>query len=194
MYNWNKLSPEERERVLEERKARGFPWHSPPHIQFESEQYHITAACYRHQAIIGRSVQRIEAFSHKLLLSLKESNIVVHAWCVLLNHYHILAEHLDVKFIAATLGRLHGRTSFMWNGEDQQRGRRVWHRCADRSIRNENHLWATVNYIHHNPVRHGYVKKWQDWPFSSASEFILKEGMDKVKQIWEDYPLFDYGK
>jgi putative transposase len=61
-------------------------------------------------------------------------------------------------------------------------------------MRNETHVWVTLNYIHHNPVRHGYVDKWQDWPFSSAREFIVKEGLEKVKTIWNDYPLYDYGK
>jgi putative transposase len=194
MYNWKNLTQAEREEILKERKERGFPWHSPPHIQSESGQFHITAACYRHQHFIGASIERMEEFSRSLLSSLTENQIIVHAWCVLCNHYHLLVEHPSVKFIAGILGRLHGRTSFLWNGEEQQRGRQVWHRCADRSMRSENHFWATLNYIHNNPVRHGYVDKWQDWPFSSAGEYILKEGLDRVKRIWNAYPLYEYGK
>jgi len=51
-----------------------------------------------------------------------------------------------------------------------------------------------VNYIHHNPVHHGYVEKWQDWPWSSATDFIERVGRETALKIWREYPVFDYGK
>ena len=92
------------------------------------------------------------------------------------------------------LGKLHGRTSFKWNGEDDSRGRQVWHNCLDRGIKSHRHFWATVNYIHHNPVHHGYVEKWQDWPWSSARDFIERVGKERASQIWREFPILDYGK
>jgi len=26
-------------------------------------------------------------------------------------------------------------------------------------MRNDAHFWATMNYVHHNPVPHGYVQR-----------------------------------
>ena len=66
-----------------------------------------------------------------------------------------------------------------WNLEEGFQGRTVWHRCADRGIRSESHYWATINYIHNNPVHHGYVERWTDWPFSSAGDFIEQIGRDR---------------
>jgi putative transposase len=60
-------------------------------------------------------------------------------------------------------------------------------------MRSERHCWATLNYIHHNPIRHGYVKSWQDWPWSSASQFITHHGRDEAEKIWKEYPIHDYG-
>ena len=51
-----------------------------------------------------------------------------------------------------------------------------------------------MNYVHHNPVRHGYVKRWQDWPYSSAKHFLDHVGADEAGRIWKEFPLMDYGK
>jgi len=194
MYDWHKLSPEEREQLLAERKARGFPWHSPPHVDIKSGRYHIFAACYQHQDFIGFSITRMEKFSRSLLSLLSQINAVVHAWCVLPNHYHILIEYPGLADLVQSIGKFHGQTSFLWNGEENRRGRKVWYRCSDRGIRNERHFWVTMNYIHNNPVHHLKIKKWQDWPFSSANDFIAQEGQDNVEKLWREYPLLDYGK
>jgi putative transposase len=51
-----------------------------------------------------------------------------------------------------------------------------------------------VNYIHNNPLQHGYVDKWQDWPWSSATDFIERVGRATAENIWREYPILDYGK
>jgi putative transposase len=61
-------------------------------------------------------------------------------------------------------------------------------------MRSERHYFATLNYIHNNPVKHGYVQKWQDWPFSSAREYLEKVGFEMASTIWKEYPVLDFGK
>src|SRR5579872_2724577 len=41
--------------------------------------------------------------------------------------------------------------------------RRFW----EHTIRDERDFENHVNYIHYNPVKHGYVKRVKDWPYSS---------------------------
>jgi putative transposase len=118
----------------------------------------------------------------------------VSAWCVLPSHYHVLLRAERVCEAISALGRLHGRTSFRWNGEDNARGRQVWCKAADRHMRSAAHYWATVNYIHHNPVKHGYVGRWQDWPYSSAIEYLAAVGPGRAAELWHAYPVLDYGR
>lgn len=96
--------------------------------------------------------------------------------------------------VVKDIHKMHGRLSFQWNGEDGQRGRKVWFNCAERAMRSERHFWVTVNYIHHNPVRHGYVEHWQDWPFSSAANYLESMGKEKAAEVWRAFPILDYGK
>ena len=193
-YLWRKLAPDQREQLMAWRKHQGLPWHRPPHRAGEHTRHHVTAACYEHEPWIGSSRERMESFTEMLLAVLEASRAQVHAWCVLPNHYHLLVESGDILGLLAALGKLHGKTSFQWNGEEQLRGRQVWCGAAERYMRNDAHFWATLNYVHHNPVHHGYVERWQDWPFSSALEYLAEMGREFAEQTWNAYPILEYGK
>jgi putative transposase len=195
MYEWRKMTAEERERVLEMRRVRHSPWHSPPHWDLAGEhQYLITAACYEHALIMGKNPERMADGEAAVLETCQKYASEIYAWCILPNHYHVLLRTERIGELRQALGRFHGRSSFTWNGEDGTRGRQVWHNCFERPMKSERHFWATLNYVHHNPVHHGYVERWQDWPYSSAAEFLERVGRDKAAEIWKAYPLKDYGK
>ena len=34
-------------------------------------------------------------------------------------------------------------------------GRKVFFRAVERAMRSDRRFWATLNYVHHNPVHHG---------------------------------------
>ena len=55
-------------------------------------------------------------------------------------------------------------------------------------------LLGDIHYVHHNPVHHGYVKRWLDWPWSSARQYLEKVGLEEARRIWLKYPILDYGK
>jgi putative transposase len=53
----------------------------------------------------------------------------------------------------------------------QERGiwqRRFW----EHAIRDEPDFKRHVDYIHHNPVKHGYVPRVMDWPYSSFHRYV----------------------
>ena len=41
-------------------------------------------------------------------------------------------------------------------------------------IRNDKDFERHVDYIHYNPVKHGYVSKPNEWQYSSIHQFIEK--------------------
>ncbi len=90
------------------------------------------------------------------------------AWCVMPNHVHVLIETWEGyslpkvaqgwKSFTARLINLHlGRTGTVWMRD-----------YFDRYIRDDQHLAATIAYIHGNPVKAGLVASEQEWPHSSA--------------------------
>jgi putative transposase len=109
-YLWRQLNQKQREELLEWRKMRGYPWHSPPHRpNFGHLRFLVSAACYEHRDYIGHCPARMDKFAADLLALLAAHANQTVAWCVLPNHYHALVEAADVKRLVYQLGRLHGR-------------------------------------------------------------------------------------
>jgi putative transposase len=194
-YRWRQLSSDQRVSLLAWRKERGYPWHSPPHrLNFGHLRFHITAACYEHRPFIGLRPERLDTFARDLLAVFAAHSGQTFAWCVLPTHYHALVEAPDIRGLLRELGRFHGRTSHAWNDEERARGRKVFFRAVERAMRSDRHYFATLNYVHHNPVHHGYVERWADWPWSSAQTYLAETDPDEAKRIWREYPIRDYGK
>jgi putative transposase len=195
MYYWRDLTEKQRKEVMAYRRTQKLPRHSPPHFDFESERrYLLSAACYEHKHIVGRTPARLSDCEKRLLEICNALCVAIYAWCVLPNHYHILLRTSRMKELRNEIGLLNGRTSFEWNGEDDSRGRKVWHNCFERGMRSERHYFATLNYVLNNPVQHGYVEKWQDWPWSNAREYLESMGVERAEEIWREYPILNYGK
>jgi putative transposase len=68
--------------------------------------------------------------------------------------------------------------------------RRYW----EHRIRDEEDFKRHVEYIHFNPVKHGWVKQVQDWPYSTFHRFV-RNGIYPLD--WAGYLLEfdgDYGE
>ena len=116
------------------------------------------------------------------------------AWCVLPNHYHALVEAADIKRLVYHLGRLHGRTSHAWNAEECTRGRKVFFRAVERAMRSDRHYWATLNYVHHNPVRHGYVDALDGLAVEQRSGIPGPDRRERGEACLAGYRIHEYGK
>jgi putative transposase len=46
-------------------------------------------------------------------------------------------------------------------------------------MRSDRHYWATLNYVYHNPVRHGYVAHWTDWQWTCAREHLAETSVER---------------
>ena len=105
MYDWRKMTTEERARALELRRARHLPWHSPPHLDLRGiRQYLVSSACYEHHHVIGKSPERITDCEESLLEICRNFCLAVYAWCLLPNHYHLLIRTDDIESCDANWG------------------------------------------------------------------------------------------
>ena len=192
MYNSRKMNEQQRVDTLAYRNIQNLPLHSPPHFDEGLKTYLITAAIYEHRNIIHDEKRRME-IQEDLIGKISEmENSDVHAWVIMQNHYHILVK-TDLFMLQKTISRIHNGFSTRWNREDGTPGRKVWYRFSDRHIRSDAHYWASVNYIHMNPVKHGYVIDPSDWKSSSFRIYQEKLGTEKMCSLSQTYPIDKMG-
>jgi len=192
MYEYRHATPEIQRELLIERQRKSWPWHAPPHFADGENIYLLTASCFEHQALLVSDARRNEWLA-ALRACVADSGGDLRGWVVLPNHYHLVAQvNLDV--LASKIGRLHNGKSTQWNREDQTPGRKVWHRFADRRIRNERHYFASLNYVHANPVHHGWVEHADVWRWSSLAHYKQEVGAEALEVWAREYPIERFGE
>jgi putative transposase len=193
MYEYQKLTPTQRKQLVQERVAKGFPPHAPPHPIDLQTFYLLTAACYHHHPYLTTSSRRQQ------LLDLIFEYFITHGfkirgWVILPNHYHLLVYVHQFKTLGQLFKSIHGITSRQWNLEDKVAKRKIWYKFSDRAIRCDRHYYTTLNYIHYNPVKHGYVRSPYDWTESSVGWYLETCGRQWLRDSWVEYPVLDYGR
>jgi putative transposase len=160
----------------------------PPHLYFDNHWYMITASTYQripHLASLDKAHYFRRVFQKLAVLY----NLHITAWVILPDHYHILLKPSRGRTLATFMQRLHGSTSRQFNLWDSAIGRSVWYSYWDTCIRDDAGYWTRFNYIHYNPVKHGFVTQPEQWGFSSYREYADRNGAGWIQQIMLEYPV-----
>ena len=193
MYRNRAQSPEQKTESLRQRQLRRLPLHEPPHFHREEGWFLITAATYRREQYFRTDEERMWLWG-ELLKELQDAKIAIGSWVVLPDHYHLLVECRPLSIISQPLRRVHARTARELNRREGTSKRKVWHLFTDRQIRSERHYYTTLNYIHYNPTKHSYVQTPLSWACSSLHWYQASFGIDWVRDLWQSYPVRNYGK
>jgi len=84
------------------------------------------------------------------------------------------------SLIKAGFSRLMARDERIRASRIAKRERGIWQRRYwEHQIRDEDYLARHVDYIHYNPVKHGWVSRPVDWPHSTLHGYI-ERGMARA--------------
>ena len=130
---------------------------------------------------------RAAELMQRALLHFQGTRYLLHAWCIMPNHVHVLFQTLPGWTMSRVVwswksytGRLISRLGLPAKaggdradtctpGNASGAANKVWHReYFDRYIRDQRHFRIAVSYIHNNPVKAGLVDRADAWPWSSA--------------------------
>lgn len=164
--------------------------HRPPHLYKDGAWYFVTTSTVDKTHILS-SEAHFNAWVNVLKALVTEFKIKLIAWVALANHYHILFRPEHGNDLGTFMKRLNGRTSYELNLLDQSPGRNVWYSYWDTCIRGERGFWTRFNYIHYNPVKHGYVQEPKDWQFSSYRYYLRKDNGTWLESYLRDFPIYD---
>lgn len=165
--------------------------HRPPHLYLDNMWYMLTGATYTHAPILASERAKV-IVSDTLQDLLPGYTVVLRAWVILDDHYHLLLRLAQGQQLPTFMQRLHGSTSRQINLCDALPKRKVWYSYWDTCVRSDRDMWTKFNYIHYNPVKHGYVCRMQDWPYSSYHYYLRTRGEAWLADSYAHYPVLDY--
>jgi len=152
--------------------------------------YFITASTVRHAHYLT-TPEHLRSWREAFFTTVAELDALLCAWVLLPKHYHILVRPRHGRDIGRFIQYLHGRSSRQINLLDKAQGRQIWCSYWDICIRSEVDFWSRFNYIHYNPIKHGYVQDPQDWEFSSYRFHLQEEGREWLAKCLQGYPEID---
>ena len=165
--------------------------HHPPHLFIDNSWYFLSAHTLGKDYFL-KSQEVKEFWVSKLQSCANEFKVKIKAYVILDNHYHILCYFPVSKLIPEFIARLHGATSHHINQLENQPQRKVWHNYWDRIIRDEVDFWTKFNYIQYNPVKHGYVKRSEEWNYSTYQRYLGQKGEDWMNILLQHDNIIEY--
>ena len=164
--------------------------HRPPHLYVDDAWYFITASVVNKERILSTH-EHFNIWVRVFKGLIGEFNAKLAAWVILANHYHFLFLPHHALELGKFMKRLNGCTSKEFNTLDNAQGRTVWYSYWDTYIRGERDFWMRFNYIHYNPVKHGYVQQMEDWRFSSFHQYTGEDDKLWLVDCLRDYPVLN---
>jgi len=131
------------------------------------------------KATLFRGQRDFEAFQRCLVRTLETTPIRVLAYCVMSNHWHLVLWPRRDGDLAKFMMRLTITHVRRWLICRHQVGTgHVYQgRYKSFAIQDGPHLSTVCRYVERNPVRAGKVKRSAEWPWSSAGQHHLAEGL-----------------
>ena len=136
-------------------------------------KYRIThAGCYH---VVCRGVERRNVFLEEddydkfldLLHELKNKyNIIIHSFCLMTNHYHLLIETKEEN-ISEAMRYLNSNYSIYFNKKYKRSGHLWQGRFHSDYLYDDKHFWYVTKYIERNPIKANMVQKMEYYKYQS---------------------------
>ena len=137
----------------------------PLRVEFPGAIYHLTNRGNAGQAIFEDDVDRI-AFLSVLGDVVDRMGWLCHAYCLMGNHYHLMAETSEAN-LSEGMRRLNGTYTQRFNRRHERFGHLFQGRYKAILVERESHLLELCRYVVLNPVRAGLVRSADAFPWSS---------------------------
>ncbi len=137
----------------------------PLRIEFSGAFYHVTSRGDRREDIYLTEGNR-KGFLNVLEHLHERFNWLVHAYCLMDNHYHLLIETPDAD-LSKGMRQLNGVYTQAFNRDHGRIGHVFQGRYKALLVQKESYLLELARYIVLNPVRAGMVPSAKDWSWSS---------------------------
>jgi len=148
----------------------------PLRIEFPGALYHITARGNEKNKIFFQKSD-MNDFLNILCRVTKRYHLILHSYCLMHNHYHLLVETPEGN-LSRGMRQLNGVYTQHINNKYKRVGHLLQGRYKSILVDKENYLVQLSSYIALNPVRAKLVTDPKDWLWSSYAQCIgFKKGI-----------------
>lgn len=152
----------------------------------ENTYVFLTIVTYKRKKIL---IDNIDVLRKSFVECKKKYDFDIFSIVVMHDHIHMIIKPKDINEYPKIIGQI--KIYFTKNANikyemNNNREATIWQRrYYEHTIKNEEDLYKHLDYIHFNPIKHGYVKSAKDWKHSSFDKFI------KMKYYEPDWYNFD---
>lgn len=150
---------------------------------FVSNTYlHIIITSYERKPVF---IDNIDTLRSAFKNAMRLYPYKITAICVLPEHIHLILHPKDINnypkiissikyYFSKNVGQV-CPTDKLKIGYKNKREKGIFQRRYwEHTIKNEEELNNQINYVHYNPVKHGYVHNVVDWKYSSFHNFVKR--------------------
>jgi len=153
----------------------------PLRIIYPGAFYHITSRGNERKEIFETDIDR-EKFLSYLESATRRYGAVIHVWCLMKNHYHLLLE-TPAGNLSEIMRHINGAYTTYFNIKRKRSGHLLQGRYKAILVEADVYAQELSRYIHLNPVRIGAVAKAADYRWSSYRDYIsLREAPEWLQR------------
>jgi putative transposase len=166
----------------------------PLRVEFSDAAYHVTARGNERKIIFRDDADRVR-FIETLGEACERFGLVIHAYCLMPNHYHLLAQTPRAN-LSRAIGWLQTTYCIRYNRRHHRCGHLVQGRFKAHLIEADAYARQLVRYVHLNPVRPRDRRKpipadWRDYlekyRWSSHRAYVGAAGKDQPQWLCTEW-------
>lgn len=147
-------------------------------IVVPGEPHHITQRGNNHQDVFFSDDNR-QMYLNLLKEQAGKYGLIIHGYCLMTNHVHIIATPKTEESLAKVIGRTHFQYTLYINRIHKRSGH-LWQGRFYSCVLDETHFIHALCYTERNPVRAKITNKSWEYPWSSAAVHC---GMDNETSL-----------
>lgn len=149
----------------------------PLRIEYPGAFYHVTSRGNERKDVFKSQKDR-EKFLFYLETATERYGAVIHVWCQLSNHYHLLLE-TPAGNLSEIMHHINGAYTTYFNVKRKRSGHLFQGRYKAILVEADEYAKELSRYIHLNPVRAGIVDRPEDYEWSSYKSYIGENAAPK---------------
>ncbi len=169
---------------------------------YEPTHPHFITCTVLHWIPIFTNKESVKIVIDSLKYLQQSDNLKIHAYVILENHLHLVARSDDLaktiknfkSFTAKELLQLLqqknvktilDQLAFYKKAHKTHTEYQIWQEgMQPKLIQSEQMMREKIEYIHHNPLKRGYVDEAKHWCYSSAIDYEGMSGLIDIERMW----------